>query len=184
MPEEQPPPLPPVVIPYATPAGVGTSSDVWREDGVLIVRKGATLPARCVKCNTPVTDDPVKRTFSWHHPAILLIILFNLLFYVIVALVVRKTGAVYVFVCPKHRRVRATAIALGLVLGLGGVITIIAGAANQSIWMAIGGVVAFFAGIIAAFLSRQLYPKKIDDHFLWLKGACSAFMQELNPVQR
>lgn len=172
------------MIPYATPVGVTTSSDVWQEDGVIVARKDATLPPRCVKCNATVSGDPVRKRYSWHHPAILLLILVNLLVYAIVAIVVQKKGTIYVFACPKHRRERLTMIALGWLGGLGGLVVLILGAANSSGWLAICGVIAFFAGIVAAFLGRQLYPKKIDEHFLWLKGACLAFIGELNPVPR
>jgi hypothetical protein len=182
--EQAPQPLPPLVIPYATPAGVATSNDVWREDGVLIARNAATLPSRCVKCNASVSGNPVRKKYSWHHPAILLLLLLSPLIYVIVAIIMQKRGAIHVFVCPKHRRVRWTVITLGWLCGFGGLVVLIVGAANGSGWVAICGIVVFFAGIIAAFLSRQLYPRKIDDHFLWLKGACPEFMQELNPVPR
>lgn len=182
--EDTPLPIAAPVIPYATPAGIGASNDVWREDGVLIARKGATLPSRCVKCNTLVSGESIRKKYSWHHPAILLIVLVNLLIYVIVALIVQKRGTIYIFVCPKHRRLRMTMISLGWLWGLGGLALVILGAANGSGWLAISGIAVFFAGIIAAILSRQLYPKKIDDHFLWLKGACPAFMQEISPVPR
>src|SRR5438105_2590529 len=58
-----------------------TTSDsapaVWRSRNLLVTRRETQLPrSRCVKCNAPSDGHVLKRKFSWHHPALSLMIVF------------------------------------------------------------------------------------------------------------
>src|SRR5437899_10396300 len=78
------------------------------------------LTPLCEKCGQPATDKPVVKTFSWHHPALYLLIFFGVLVYVIVALIVRKTIRVGVPMCAQHKQRRCMWITLAWVLPLNG----------------------------------------------------------------
>ena len=167
------------VIPYASPIILPTSADVWGDGKVIVARNGAVFPPRCVKCNGDVDRPGKRRTYFWHHPGLYALILAGILVYAIVALIIRKKGSVVVCLCPKHRQQRLIGILAGWIGCVGGIATVIAGAANNSPWIAIAGVAIFIAGVVAAFNARLLYPKTIDDHFLWLAGGGSAFVRSL-----
>ncbi len=47
---------------------------IWRQGSLLVMRKDAVLPDRCIKSNV-LTDRKLKRSLNWHHPAIFLSIL-------------------------------------------------------------------------------------------------------------
>ncbi|HXE52420.1 MAG TPA: hypothetical protein VN541_05360 [Tepidisphaeraceae bacterium] len=182
MEEQQPQPLPPApasVIPYATPAFLVATSEVWREGKTVIAPKDTTLPSRCVKCNAPVTSPAVKRTYYWQHPAWFLLLLLNLLIFVIVALAIRKKGTLYIHICDEHQKRRRNRIWLAVVLSFGGIALFIAGAAYNSGWYLLGGLVAFIVGIVCAFMSRLVSPRRIDDRFIWLAGCGTEFVQSL-----
>ena len=66
--------------------------------------------------------------------------------------------------------------------GIAGIVLLIAGAMNSSAWTAIAGGVLLLAAIIGGFSARILYPKKIDEYFLWLGGASREFIATLPPV--
>lgn len=171
------------VMPYASPATM-QNSDVWQESASTIVaRKEAVFPPRCVKCNAAV-EGTTPRTYRWHHPALYLLILVALLIYVIVALIMQQKGRVYVGVCRKHRRQRVVGLLLGWLGGIGGIVLLIAGGLNSSLWLAIGGGVLLLAAIVGGFSARILYPKKIDAYFVWLGGASRAFVATLPVVPR
>jgi len=182
------PPLPPALtlpaqtLQYATPVGAAADNAVWCDGTTLIVPHGTTLPPYCVKCNAPVEEPPVKRTYRWHNPLLYLIILFNLIIYAIVALIVRKKGRIQIHVCRHHVQRQWIAILLALVLTLGGLALLIGGGANDKPILAVTGIVAFILGIVAAFVSRMLYPTKIDEHVLWLKGAGPEFCAQFPPA--
>lgn len=83
--------------------GVGEArrgQGVWRHGGQLVMRKDALLPARCVKTNEP-TDRWLRRQLFWHTPALYIMIVFpGLLFYIIAALLFRKTADIKVGLSP------------------------------------------------------------------------------------
>jgi hypothetical protein len=151
---------------------------------VLVVRKDAMLPPLCVKCNEPAEGGPIKRNFSWHHPALFLLILAGVLVYAIVALVVQTKGTVYLSLCARHRTRR---LMMGLsagALALGGLaMLIVAGVIGEGWPAAVGGVM-LLAGLIMGVANQTLTSKRIDDHFLWLKGAGRAFLANFPPTGR
>jgi hypothetical protein len=112
--------------PYAAPQFGGplphsaeANGGVWRDGIVLVMHKQAVLPDRCVKCNESVNGLRLKRKLSWHHPALYLMIFFpGLLFYAIVALIVRKTARIDVGICERHRSRRRIGIAVAWLIAL------------------------------------------------------------------
>ncbi|HEY2148034.1 MAG TPA: hypothetical protein VGH32_08865 [Pirellulales bacterium] len=176
--------------PYQSPQAMLTpqivpGADVWQDGNLLVLRKGSVLPDRCIKCNAPAEGYRLRRNLSWHHPALFLTIFAGLLVYVIIALIVRQTMQVDVGLCPVHRSKRNRAIAIGWILALAGIATMIFGGSmggRQSAgYLVIGLVVllvALFYGLIAA---QTVTPKKIDPYFGWLKGVCREYLAELPP---
>lgn len=84
----------------------------------------------------------------------------------------RWRARVTVGLCPRHRRNRARAIALGWLAALAGLGSIIAGGmvsdSLQPIAL-IGGIVLLFVGMICRAVGSQvLVPRRIDKHFVWL----------------
>ena len=73
--------------PYAPPQAeivdrnliLGEKGDLWRDGKLLLIRKGAELPDRCLKCNEPAEGYRLKRTLSWHPPGWYLLVLLNLI---------------------------------------------------------------------------------------------------------
>lgn len=192
------PSMDPDFNPYAAPSAKIGSKPVppgfglWREGDVLVMRKEAELPDRCVKCNAPADGYRLKRKLGWHHPAFYLIILVALLLYVIVALCVRKTATVQVPLCEDHRSRRKRTILLGWLFSLGGLAAMIAGIALSSDPGATGGLAAAliptgFLVLIVALVwsivaSQPVVPLKIDQQFVWLKKVCPAFLDSLPEV--
>ncbi|MFN9852898.1 MAG: hypothetical protein ACK57P_13865, partial [Planctomycetota bacterium] len=99
------------VNPYAVqslqpPLRVEQSGEIFQKGKLLIAHKSASFPNRCIKSNEPTTER-LKRSLSWHHPLIFLLLLVNLLIYVLVAMIVRKTA---VFQIPLAARYKAARI--------------------------------------------------------------------------
>jgi hypothetical protein len=81
---------------------------IWRSDKLLVAAPGAELPDRCVKCNAPAGGRRLKRTLYYHHPAIYLLLLCNLIIFAIVALIVRKRAVLQIGLCEHHLARRNT----------------------------------------------------------------------------
>jgi hypothetical protein len=186
-----PPPLPPPMLGYATPLGLGAGTEgLWREGNRLITTSTATLPPRCVKCNALGTVLYRDRKFYWSTPWLLFLVLVNLLLYAIVVLIVRKKATLTFHLCQKHYRRRVmlmlttSALALGaLALMLGGPLL---GDARRYGPLIVGGIVCGIFMILIAFytgtLARVLTPVKITDRFAWFKGCSAEFLSDLSPT--
>lgn len=165
-------------------AAEGATNGAWREGKLLILRAGAALPTRCVRCNRPATwTGRIK--LSWNPPWIYLTFLLSLLVLVIVALFTRKTAVVVMPLCEIHRRRRAVwrvaagiTILVGLLLmGLGWLISLDAGV----IGLVLGALVALIGAVIASRASWVLNPQRIDKQYARLKGCCPEFLDRLPP---
>ncbi|MFO0724112.1 MAG: hypothetical protein U1E65_10040 [Myxococcota bacterium] len=173
--------LNPFETPKTSPLKSPASSElgVWRVGKNLKFGKGAPLPERCVKCNARM-DRKVKRSLYYHHWAIYLLLLFNPLIYLVVALIVRKSARVEVPLCAQH----AGRARLGMWLGALCLLTLFGGfgvAASVDAPALIALVfVAFFAQLVAAIiLANVLRPVRIDKDFVEARGCGEAFLVTL-----
>lgn len=197
-----PPPLPagggapPAVLTYATPFGIAPAAHgAWRDGDKLVTVPRAALPQQCVKCGAPADGWYGPRTFTWHHPALALLVLlgvFGLIALVVVALVMRKSATLDIGLCAAHRSRRRTAIGVTWLLVLAGVAAIAGGvyAMNEyrNDWGALIGTLTALALWIAAAvvytkLGTFLTPKKIDAAYATFKGAGVEFLNLFPPVR-
>jgi len=175
---------PPSAELVATYGGVyaGTGAGVWQRDGLLVMEKTAPLPARCLRCNRPVSRT-LRAKLSWHPPAIYFVLLAHVLAYLVVALIVRKRAEVEVPMCDEHLAARKR----NLILGWGTVAfsVLLAGWAIQA-ENGVGCVVVsvlLLAGLVVAVLAANVVPpKRIDDRFVWLKKVSPDYLAVLPPA--
>ena len=166
------------VLPPPPPGGV------WRDNSTLVMTKEAPLPDRCVKCNAPAHGVRLRRSLSWHHPVLYLLIFVGVLIYVILAAVLSKRATIYVGLCAEHFQRRRKKIAVGWILLAGGLISAIAAFANNYPMVGLVGLAVFlFALIWLIVIARVATPKKIDDRLVWLRGVNSAYLSQLPPWQ-
>jgi hypothetical protein len=116
----------------------------------------------------------------WHSPYIYLLILLNLLIYLIVALIVRKRAKIEIGICDKHLSQRRIIIALSWVMGLGGLVLLIASLANSWGPIALLGLLLFIVGLVlGAVKGPAVSAKRIDERVVWLRGVCKSYLDGL-----
>jgi hypothetical protein len=179
------PPAEPLVCIEILPEACG----LFRKDKQLVMDLGADLPDRCVKSNQPAGGGRLRLHFSWHHPALYLVLLAGVLPFVIVALVLRKQATLDVGLSKKWRRRRRRAILVGWLLALLGVAIVIASvavAADQRGptpwlgWAILVGILTILGGAIYGIVgSRIVTPVRITDDYIWLKGVHPDFLVNL-----
>lgn len=159
--------------------GVTLGAGPWQDGKQMVVMKDTPLPDKCFKCGAPPVK-VVKKTLTWHHPAIYLTLLANVVIYIIVALCVRKTAKVAIPLCRDCKRARTRKFALtwlGSLSGLGLIFWGIAlGQTDPSLTgiFAISGATLLLACLLWMALAQTVVPKKIDKTHAWLaKGARS-----------
>jgi hypothetical protein len=163
----------------------------WRDKGLLMARKGAVLPDRCLKCNGLAEGYQFRRSLSWVSPYWLVtVLLVGPLLFAIVFFIVRRRGKVTVGLCPLHRKKRARAIALGWLTALAGIGCIIATgmamdhhtsigiSSNRFLPIGIGvGIVLLLVGMIGGAVGSQvLVPTRIDKDFIWLSKVSPGYL--------
>ncbi len=146
---------------------------------------GATLPDRCVKCNAPADPPTKERKIYWHHPAVYLLFLLYAFIYIIVALIVRKKAIVAPGLCAEHKSRRRNALIAVWTAFLAGFI-LVPTAFNQDVtvapWTLLGGIfLCLGAAIAGTIFTRVVYPKRIDDSYVRLKGCGAQFLDSLPP---
>ena len=152
---------------------------VWRKNSVLVMTRHSLLPDRCVKCNEPA-ERKLKRKLSWHHPALYFLILGGALFYILLAVFLRKTAIVEVGLCENHSAIRRRDIIITWVLGLFSVFSFfLASQLADLTFVGIGSVLVLITGIYGAVRIPVVSPTKIDDNFVWLKGFGTSYLAEL-----
>ena len=151
---------------------------IWRSNALLVMTKGASLPNRCVKCNAP-TPERLSRKLQWHHPALYLLILVSILVYWVVAMVVRKTAVVNLGLCEEHRESRKLSIIITVLLAFVAALSSIAAVQlEMPLLFLVALVLVFAAAIYGSLTIRVVAPTKIDEHFVWIKGVDSNYLQD------
>jgi hypothetical protein len=175
--------------PYAAPrtdvnaaAGVAGASErpYWRSGPLLVVRSGASLPPRCVKCNGLVLE-PLKRSrFYWHHQAWFVLILFNIILYAVVALFVRKHADVSFGLCAEHKARRRAALLRGLAgIGVSIALVVIAVMLGEASLVPITLLVFLGSIVYMVVKARSLLPVRIDRFAAQFKGCGEDFLASL-----
>jgi hypothetical protein len=143
----------------------GGASVLWRCGKFLIMRKDATLPNRCVKCNADAAGYKLKRKLFWHHPALYLMIVFpGLLIYAIVATIVGKRARIEIGLCGEHRRLRSRNLLIAWLLFASCIICFVLAAWLSNGWMVFGGFVLLLASpVYGSVTCAMVSPKRIND---------------------
>lgn len=170
--------------PYEAPqsafADTSTESDdrhgPWRDGPDLVALRDTHLPGRCVKCNAP-GHARLKKTYYWHSAWWLLLVLFNLLIYAIVAMIVRKNCRLEASLCEHHARRRSRLIGAAFACLGAFVLALFFGIAHDSgPLLALAGAAALGAIVVGMIASRTLYPKRIGERYARFGGAGNAFL--------
>ena len=175
--------------PYAPPSAtmldphLAVEEGLWADGKILVVRKGSPFPDRCLRCNAPAEGYRLKRTLSWHPAGWYLLVIFNILIYIIVAMCVRWTAKVALPFCPKHRSQRRRAIIAGWIGGLVGIAGAIYWVGHPEYpGLLSGGILLAVVSILyGAIRSQLVVPQAIDKHFARLQKVGPEFLATVPP---
>jgi hypothetical protein len=189
---DQPPAINPYAAPpmaavqYAVPQPKGLEG-LWRQGDVLIMHKQAPLPPICLKSNQPAMTW-LKRNLQWHEPWLAVTILIGMPIYVILALILTKRATIMVPLTEEwmeRRRTRmkiAWGIALGgLLLGVLGIVLGNLGPQHEGFFLLLlpAFIIVIVAAIYGQYACRLVYPSRLSDTHIWLKGVHPEFLNRL-----
>jgi hypothetical protein len=145
----------------------------WRDGKYLVVTKLGPMPPCCIKCgNAP--SKSLRRTLTWHHPALYLIIFVGILIYVIVAVIVRKTAKLLFPVCAECNARRVRNIAIGWLSFLLAIALFFGSAYlttddDVTTGVALAGGVVLLITVVWAVAVQFVLARKITDQFVWVR---------------
>ena len=163
--------------------------DIWQYESLLLVRRGAQLPDRCIVCNNEA--EPKRLRFVIRQEisrwlVVVLVLTMGPLFLLIVAMCL-PTAQLSPGLCRLHsrqetrgRRATVCLLLLGMCLPLMPMVSF-------ALWpnleipgafaFLIPGLILVFSTIVyAAVSTRPMRAKKIDEEFIWLKGVPSEYV--------
>ncbi len=159
--------------------------DCWRDGKELVVRPGCTLPGRCIKCNEPATEPMQHARFYWHHPALYLVALVNLLIYLVIALFVRRRTPVTLGLCERHRARQRMSIVASVAGSLAGLGLVAFGITREAPGASVAGVVLLLASVACGIVgSRVLVVTRIGENYTRFKGCSAEFLATLPAFYR
>lgn len=169
--------------PYAPPKANITevrASHCTRDGTSVIVQRGSDLPHRCILCNAPVQLPIKKRKLYWHSPWLYLLFFINVVLYLIVALLARKTFDVSPGLCALHQGKRKRKILTWVAAGIGtcAVGAVLLSQAQESVAPIVLVVGCIFL-VCGAFASRMVYAKKITAEYATVRGCKEPFLASL-----
>lgn len=178
-------PFNPNVAVFPNAGGNPYEGGVWRQGNLLVMHRMARLPDRCVKTNEPTSTRLTQKLF-WHHPAIYLSLLVNLIIYVVLANILGHRAKIEIGLGPEGLAWRRTVIWVSWLGGLGSVAAFIAAfqfdadTSPAFLPLLLGGLLGTLAfAIFGLIFVRVVSAKRIDHNYIWLKGVCPAYLQQL-----
>ncbi|MFM8289614.1 MAG: hypothetical protein ACKOGA_23235, partial [Planctomycetaceae bacterium] len=166
----------------------GTSADaagIWREGRLLVMRKDAELPYRCIKTNTPA-DVWLKRDLSWAPWWVLALLLMSLPIGLIAYLLAGKRAKIRIGLCEQRRAARVRAIWLAWLLALLGIGLFIVGGVSADaqpntplVYLIPAGILSLLIALLmGATLPHVVRAQKISKEHIWLKGVHPDYLAE------
>ncbi|WP_018604353.1 hypothetical protein [Uliginosibacterium gangwonense] len=157
----------------------------WRDGKILVIARESALPHRCIKCNAPVAEGTKVRNVYWHHPALYLLILLQVLIYALVAVLVRKKARITFSLCAEHRGKYWKGLAVGWIGTLAGIGVTIHGVTGDQVWTTVEGSVLLLVSVVIGIgWTRLLSPQRIDEDYVRLRGCGRAFLDSLPDYSR
>ena len=156
------------------------AENVWRDGNVLVMLPNAHLPPRCIKCNESCTYPMTPRTVYWHHWSIYLVLLFNVIIYLIVAMATRRKETVAPGLCRKHVKGRRFAILFAW-LGVFASVVLLGASFDpvSPISLALVPLLLLFSIVFGMVRGRVVWAKRIDKSYVRLKGCAPPFLDTL-----
>jgi hypothetical protein len=172
--------------PYAPPQDASSSQNaefqgfnVWQQGGrAAAFVTGSMLPARCVVCNRHGRHKFTK-TFYWHAPWLYLLILGGWVVYAIVAMMVRKSASLEIWLCDEHRKRRTAGLVIAWTGAFVGFFGMLFAAGSSVPWVALVFLAMLIAlPVLGGTMARVVSVSRIDEAEVHFKAG-DAFIASL-----
>jgi len=158
---------------------------LWREGRLLVMHKNASLPNRCLKCNSPSNGLSISRTFRKVDSTFGWMRYIPYLRYVywIARAASNDTTAVNLRVCQTHYSQVHMVVNIANLLRFLGLGLLVYGLYLGSLlWLAGLTVAVIGSGLASAYSIVKM--SRMDDYYIWLGGVDANYLASLPPVPK
>jgi hypothetical protein len=156
------------------------TENAWRSGDRMVVRLDAELPDRCVKTDLPAHGQWAEIRLTWHHPALYLVLLVNIIVYFIVAYFVSTSATGRVGITERAVRAARRARLYTWALLLGGSACWAAALAFEVVPLFWVGLAAMIVAIPVYLLgARIVWASRIEGAYIWLEGVNRDYLARL-----
>jgi hypothetical protein len=139
-----------------------------------ISRMTSMLPNYCIKCGDAGAKK-LRKTYSWHHPALYLFVFLSPIVYAIVAAPFSRKMALQISLCQRHAARRLVLLLAGSLLLLGAIPLGIALGGHAGV---IAGTVGILGGLVVLVVaSNTIRLIKVTDADATYTGLSEAFLE-------
>lgn len=159
---------------------LGVVHGVWRSGKRMVMAEDAELPDRCVKTDQPADGEWADIRLQWHHPALYLVLLVNLIVYIIVAYLASTRVIVHVGitlpVLASARRARRLTWALLLA---GFALCTVAAVTSFPLLLWPGGALMVLSIPVFFLRGRLIWATRIEHGYVWIAGVHPDYLARL-----
>lgn len=142
---------------------------VWRSGQALVVKKESVLPDCCVKCGTPAAGQAVDKWLFWHTPILLPVALLSWPFYLLLAVLMRKTMTMSMPLCQRHVTMRKWVTILGVALLPASILSVLT-ALTQSIpvLMLLAMLMVISSAVVIGWVRNPIWALRFEGEFVFV----------------
>jgi hypothetical protein len=158
--------------------------DAWQDDRFLVVRRGANLSDRCLRCGQDVTGKALERKVTFLPALWYLALLPGLLPFLLVELLFAERSTIRFGLCARHRSLRRKIILGYWIVGSSGAgFLLYSFVAEHPLSFFIGAAVLLALFLFWGFIARFVVGR-IDRDFVWLRLDLLDFLLALPTEKR
>ena len=153
---------------------------VWKVDSLLhlVVVKESVFTDNCMQCNQPAEGNIISKTFFWHSPVILPLLVLSFPFYIVVAFFMKRYVTIPIPICKKHLQIRFMMTFMGSLcvpLGIGFFLWAIASGNPIGLLL---GVLSFIVSLFLIVIGRNpVWASQIDGEYVIIRGGHPDFVR-------
>ncbi len=152
----------------------------WQHGRLLVISDHATLPDRCIVCNTAAEGLTLRKTLYWHTPFLLALLALNPFIYALLAFFFKRSRPVVLPMCGRHRMRLRVLGWLGAVLLLAFPAAALLGISLSDPRLLLPGLIASLAGLVVLLLGRnEVWAYRITESHTFIWGSNAQWLETL-----
>jgi hypothetical protein len=154
--------------------------NVWRQGDLLVAHRHALFPDNCIICNQPANSHSAKKMVFWHTPMLLPILLLSLPFYVVFALIFKRTLRLEVPLCSRHYWQRNILTFVGVCLVPISIWMIYIAISMSKPPLILSGILTIIVGgLLTGWARNPIWATRIRGDFALIRGINSKMLDDL-----